>query len=467
MKMKRILSFAKGALGLAALVAFVLLLVGLFGPLSQRVPMGQQAYPIGTVTPLASLPPATATPEPYPPPVPLPDTPTPGPYPPPRTPMPVPFEPTLTPRPTPTEPPVPTPLPTPVITPIPLASPPFIPGIEDKPTEPYKIVLRKGNVVWIMNSDGSDRQMLIDTESKASLFLGHSPNPEGFIRWGSPSPDGKKLALVLCDVWEERPWPPAHFSIYVFEIDTGEFNFLVEGVEPVWSPDGQWIVYQGSDSGLWVVDMATGEAEEIFSVEKGCYEATDFAWSPDGKRIAFLKRETGLGGIPEMLAVNADGSGEAAQLIPRTGWAFGGLRWSPDGRKIYYSSGAGEYTGPEIAGNLWAMDADGSHQIQLTQDISILSADLSPDGNWLVFSGLHHYEELEPPYNLWLVSLDGSGLQRLTKDSISDDHHPRWSPDGTQIVFERGDENGIWTINLSDGSLRQVYPDNVDFAIVR
>jgi dipeptidyl aminopeptidase/acylaminoacyl peptidase len=463
--MKKVLDLVKGALGLAA---FVLVLVVLFGPLSQRAPVGQEEQPVGTATATASLPLATATPEPYPlPPVPLPDTPTPGPYPPPRTPTPVLFEPTLTPRPIPTEPPVPTPLPTPVITPIPLASPPFIPGIEDKLIEPYKIVLRKDNVVWIMNNDGSDKRMLIDTESRASLFLGCSPHVERIIRWGRPSPDGKKLALVLCDVWKrEYPWQPMHFSIHILEIDTGEFDFLVEGVEPVWSPDGQWIAYQGPDSGLWVVDVTTGEAEEVFSVEKGCYEATDFAWSPDGKRIAFLKRETGLGGIPEMLAVNADGSGEAAQLIPRTGWSFGGLRWSPD-RKIYYSSGAGEYTGPEIAGNLWAMDADGSHQIQLTKDISILSADLSPDGDWVAFSGTRHYEEPGYPYDLWLISSNGGGLQRLTKDPISDDHHPRWSPDGTQIVFERGDENGIWTINLSDGSLKRVYPDNVDFAIVR
>jgi len=68
MKMRTILNFAKGALGLAALAAFVLALVGLFGPLSQRVPVGQQAYPIGTVTPTAPPLPVTPTPQPYPPP---------------------------------------------------------------------------------------------------------------------------------------------------------------------------------------------------------------------------------------------------------------------------------------------------------------------------------------------------------------------------------------------------------------
>lgn len=66
--MKRGLNFVKGVLGLVVLVAFVLALVGLFAPLSQRVPVGQQAYPIGSVTPTAPPPPVTPTPQPYPPP---------------------------------------------------------------------------------------------------------------------------------------------------------------------------------------------------------------------------------------------------------------------------------------------------------------------------------------------------------------------------------------------------------------
>ncbi len=66
--MRRILNFVKGVLGLAALAAFALVLVGLFSPLSQKVPVGQQAYPIGTVTPTAFPLPVTSTPQPYPPP---------------------------------------------------------------------------------------------------------------------------------------------------------------------------------------------------------------------------------------------------------------------------------------------------------------------------------------------------------------------------------------------------------------
>jgi len=136
--MKRILNFVKGMLGLAALAAFVLALAGLFGPLSQRVPVGQQAYPIGTVTPTAP---------------PLPVTPTPQPYPPPATPVPT-FTPSL-PTPTPTWPgPGPTEI---VVTPVP-------PEVSDALTQPIQITTRPaprgllavdGNyVVWRSHEEG-------------------------------------------------------------------------------------------------------------------------------------------------------------------------------------------------------------------------------------------------------------------------------------------------------------------------
>ena len=127
--MRTILSFVKGAFGLVALVAFALVLVWLFGPLSQRVPVGQQAYPIGTVTPTTQpypppqtptvVPPATPTTVPTPPsptlvgtPTPAPPTPTPPGY----TPVYTGTPPTATPYPgeirTPAPPePTPTPLP--------------------------------------------------------------------------------------------------------------------------------------------------------------------------------------------------------------------------------------------------------------------------------------------------------------------------------------------------------------------
>ncbi len=55
---------------------------------------------------------------------------------------------------------------------------------------------------------------------------------------------------------------------------------------------------------------------------------------------------------------------------------------------------------------------------------------------------------------IYLISPDGSGLQRLTANSWEWDKHPSWSPDGAQIVFWSNRETGrrqLWVMN-ADGS---------------
>ena len=54
---------------------------------------------------------------------------------------------------------------------------------------------------------------------------------------------------------------------------------------------------------------------------------------------------------------------------------------------------------------------------------------------------------------LFIMDLDGSNKTRLT-DSIARDGAPRWSPDGTKIVFDSNREDGtgqIYVMNV-DGS---------------
>ncbi len=75
---------------------------------------------------------------------------------------------------------------------------------------------------------------------------------------------------------------------------------------------------------------------------------------------------------------------------------------------------------------------------------------LSPDGKQVAF-----VSDRSGNYEIWLMNVDGSGLQNLTNDAAVD-RYPAWSPDGSKIVFAstRSGNWDIWVMN-ADGSRPQ------------
>ena len=100
---------------------------------------------------------------------------------------------------------------------------------------------------------------------------------------------------------------------------------------------------------------------------------------------------------------------------------------------------------------LWVMDADGSNQTQLTNDADIeREPKLSPDGTQIVFvrgNGRSGGFPDVPNEVIWVVNTDGSNAHSVfapavpnggfTPPIVSNDRDPSWSPDGTQIAFYR------------------------------
>jgi Tol biopolymer transport system component len=73
--------------------------------------------------------------------------------------------------------------------------------------------------------------------------------------------------------------------------------------------------------------------------------------------------------------------------------------------------------------------------------------DLSPDGEWLAFHD----------GGIILVKSDGTGFRQLTSEGY-EDRYPRWSPDGRRIAFlsRRGGQYDIWLINIDGSSLERL-----------
>src|SRR5258705_11528796 len=89
--------------------------------------------------------------------------------------------------------------------------------------------------------------------------------------------------------------------------------------------------------------------------------------------------------------------------------------------------------------------ADAPQPLRLTDIFEMqtaISPQLSPDGARIVYVRQFADIMTDKRYsNLWIVGFDGSNPRPLTTGKRSDTN-PRWSPDGTRILFTAPDEAG-------------------------
>lgn len=108
---------------------------------------------------------------------------------------------------------------------------------------------------------------------------------------------------------------------------------------------------------------------------------------------------------------------------------------------------------------VWVMKADGSSRRLLTGTSSRSKrGDFSPKGRMLVFDGQPPTGEIFD-FDIQVIGVDGRGRHRLTHGPARD-LEPRWSPDGTAIVFQRqyGEfgPQSIWTTRPAGGQPRRL-----------
>ncbi len=459
--MNRIRGLLTSLVGLAALAALALVIVWVYKAQSAVSANAAQTGSAAAPSSSSPIPPPAqaAAPEP---------TPT-------QTAIPVDWTdvgPAPTAEPTPTIPPVPTPLPTPVVTPIPAAQPPFIPGLEAVERQPFRIFLRQGNQVWVMNDDGSDKRLLVDTAQAAGLYIAHHPlaGIEGpSLQWGSVSPDGNTIALTVTSTYElEYKGQPYTWDIYLLDVATGELTFLAEGRNPVWSPDGQRLACVAQS--LSVIDIMTGSRQEVFVPDEG-FAITDVAWSADGSRLAFVHAEASHMEQPSILVFSTEGvrlgQVESADLYAPTG-----LTWLGDADTLLFSSADFDTAGLVFT-DLRSVSLATGDVVRLTDKTYILSSAVSPvTPDWIAFVGQKPYEipevapgEAGPPPDIWLVDRLAGESFRVT-DGFGDIRDVQWAPDGAALIFRLFD-GGIYSEALADGSVLLICSDDADFVVAR
>ena len=172
------------------------------------------------------------------------------------------------------------------------------------------------------------------------------------------------------------------------------------------------------------------------------------AISPDGKSVVFT---AGVGG-KRQLFVQLVGGG-APLPITRDPVNHEYPRWSPDSSAIFYFSAAAP---GERQGNIWETPALGGVPRRVANSVS--GADISPASGRLAFFRL-----ASEGIQLVTAPTDGSGFDVVADVGSATYYlHPRWSPDGNWIAFQRGDSVrfDVFVAPAAGGAPRQLTRDN-------
>jgi Tol biopolymer transport system component len=249
------------------------------------------------------------------------------------------------------------------------------------------------------------------------------------------SPDGKQIAFSMAgSLWRITPGDGVAYELTA----DGAYDSA-----PAWSPDGRFIVYTAENSqgvNLRLLNVATGESAALTS---GAALNLDPAWSPDGKRLAFVRNEPRGQFHIYVMPIENGRAGELLRITEPN--SFGHARlyfgtfddhiqpaWSPDGSELLLVSNRGISLG---SGAIWRAHPEpdcmkNAHMVLREETLYRTEPQWSPDGRRILYSS-HRGNQYN---NLYVLPVTGGEPYQLTHGDW-DHFDPRWSPDGESIAY--------------------------------
>jgi TolB protein len=255
--------------------------------------------------------------------------------------------------------------------------------------------------IFLMNADGSDQHLVSTGKGRTTCSY--------FLK------DGKQFVYGSTHLAGDAcPTPPDRSKGYVWAVFPSYDIFLAK-------LDGT-IVKK-------LTDAPGYDAEATVNFKTG--------------RIAYTSL---VNGDLELFSMNSDGS-DKRRLTHREGYD-GGPVFSRDGKKVVWRATemanpqvAARYrdlikenlTEP-MRMELWVADATGANMRQLTKfGCASFAPSFTPDGKKIIFSSNKHNCDGRK-FDLYMINVDGSGLEQVT-DFGGFASFPEFSPDGKRLVF--------------------------------
>jgi dipeptidyl aminopeptidase/acylaminoacyl peptidase len=317
------------------------------------------------------------------------------------------------------------------------------------------------------------------------------------------SPDGTRIVYTrqhvnkLEDKWDSELW--------ILNADGSQHRFLVKGSGPRWSSDGKRLLYlaEGEPRGTqifvrWVdVDGPASQITHVTETPRGP------RWAPDGRSIAFSMfvpeentlpismppepkgakwtpaprfvetlhyRQDQVGfledGHTHLFVVPSDGGTPRQLTSGKWNVGAGELRtaasidWTPDSRAIVFDGLRDPASDLKYqSAQLYIVDlATGAIRDLVAKAGSWGRPTVSPDGTSVAFAGYPPSGHTHTVSDLYVVSIAGDNMRKISADFDRDPINMRWAPDGSGVYFaaqDRGSAN-VYFATATAGGVKPV-----------
>ena len=159
-------------------------------------------------------------------------------------------------------------------------------------------------------------------------------------------------------------------------------------------------------------------------------------------KIAFISKRDGN---HELYMMDYDGHNQTRLTFSKTKDYM--PSWSPDGKRIAYTSYEGDNAG------LFILDVEMSERDEILLEGTNFAPSFTPDGKKLAFCSTKDSGNAE----IYVYSFSNKRARNLTKNKAADTA-PSWSPTGRQIAFtsDRGGTPQLYVMEAEGGNVRRI-----------